>query len=161
MPSFNSASIATEVTVDAPPAKVREVLLAFEDGPKWTHRFIQGLAVRRAGTGEAISAFEAKPGDVVKLKTAQAGTSDAVMEINTPEKFGWRGGSMGFVAHHWFDILPSPEGEGKTLFKHSETFDGGVAFLFMAYSPLRGWLEGLYKTFNEDLKKAVEGVEEG
>lgn len=38
--------------------------------------------------------------------------------MNEPTKYGWKGGMFGLVAHHWFEILPSPEADGKTLFKH-------------------------------------------
>lgn len=60
------------------------------------------------------------------------------------------------VTHHWFEFLPSPGDEGKTLLKQFETLEGGAAFMFMAYSPARLWVESLYVGFNEDVKKAVE-----
>ncbi|KAK4550525.1 hypothetical protein LTR36_000104 [Oleoguttula mirabilis] len=158
MPSFNSAAIVQEITINAPPEKVRECLLNFDNIPRWNNKSIKGLALRRAGTGEAIPGIDAKPGDIITVSSGQLGDAEAVMEFNTPTRYGWHGGKFGFVAHHWYDFLPSPEGDGKTLFKQCETFEGGASFLFMAYSPLRGMVEGLFAGFNEDLKKAVEGV---
>ncbi|KAK5684621.1 hypothetical protein LTR17_027188, partial [Elasticomyces elasticus] len=75
---------------------------------------------------------------------------------NTPTKFGYKGSGMGFFATHYWEFLPSPEDEGKTLLMHCEAFEGGLAFLTWRYGPLSGWMEGLFRGFNENLKAAME-----
>ncbi len=72
-------------------------------------------------------------------------------------RFGYKGSGMGFYVVHYWEFLPSPEGDGKTLLAHCEAFEGGLAFLNWRYGPLRGWIEGLFRGFNEDLKAGVEG----
>jgi len=70
--------------------------------------------------------------------------------------FGYKGSKYGMLSRHFFDFAPFPEDPNKTLFKHCESWDGGLAFMFWSYSPVRSWLANLFREFNEDLKMAVE-----
>lgn len=76
--------------------------------------------------------------------------------MNNSSAFGMKGGALGFVAHHWYEFLPSSHVDGETLFKNCETLEGGVALMFGSWSPLRRWMEGLFDEFNDAVKRAVE-----
>jgi len=56
---FNSAAITRELTINAPPSKVCQVLADFDTVAKWKNALIKGLAARRAGTDEPILGIEA------------------------------------------------------------------------------------------------------
>jgi hypothetical protein len=44
----------------------------------------------------------------------------------------------------------------KSLFTHSASWEGYAAVLFMAWSPTRAHVRGLFEGFHNDLKRAVE-----
>jgi hypothetical protein len=45
---------------------------------------------------------------------------------------------------------------GKTLFTHFASWEGYAAIMFMAWSPIRAHVKGLFEGLHDDLKKAVE-----
>jgi hypothetical protein len=44
----------------------------------------------------------------------------------------------------------------KTLFTHFASWEGYAAIMFMAWSPVRAHVRGLFKGFHDDMKNAVE-----
>ena len=83
MPGFNSANAVAETIIDAPPKKVREVLLDMEKWPEWKNKqqLINNVHIERAGTGEMVPAVEAKVGDQAKINSVQAGDVVAILTV--------------------------------------------------------------------------------
>ena len=87
-----------------------------------------------------------------------------VLQENTPEVFGYKytGRKLGLDATRAFYFSPEPsdssEGRnsGRTLFRHFASWQGYAAVMFMAWSPIRAHVKGLFKGFHDDLKREVE-----
>ncbi|EMD00880.1 hypothetical protein BAUCODRAFT_29267 [Baudoinia panamericana UAMH 10762] len=156
MPSFNSTAVHTESIIDAAPERVRAVLLDFDKLSTWSNRqkLLISVQTQRAGTEDVIPGVEAQIGDAAVIHSAQAGHARAEVFVNTPEKFGYSGTFGGCTAHHWWEILA--QGPDRTLLRHCESYDGGVAILFWWPSPVRWFVQNLFSGFDADLKDAVE-----
>jgi len=88
----------------------------------------------------------------------------AKVQVNSPEVFSYEytGRKLGLDATRAFYFSPSisPEGEGsspsRTLFRHFASWQGYASVMFMAWSPIRMHVKGLFEGFHEDLKREVE-----
>jgi hypothetical protein len=80
---------------------------------------------------------------------------------NDPSVFSYAyvGRKLGLDAVRTFRFTdledPSAAG-GKTLFTHFASWEGYAAVMFMAWSPIRAHVRGLFEGFHDDLKTAVE-----
>jgi hypothetical protein len=57
--------------------------------------------------------------------------------------------------------LPEPvscerEESSRTQFRHFASWQGYAAVMFMAWSPIRLYVKGLFEGFHDDLKREVE-----
>jgi hypothetical protein len=80
---------------------------------------------------------------------------------NDPSVFSYAyvGRKLGLDAVRTFrftTLEDSPAEGSKTLFTHFASWEGYAAIMFMAWSPIRAHVRGLFEGFHDDLKKAVE-----
>jgi hypothetical protein len=73
----------------------------------------------------------------------------------------YTGRKLGLDATRALYFLPEPvscEGEesSRTLFRHFASWQGYAAVMFMAWSPIRMHVKGLFEGFHYDLKREVE-----
>jgi hypothetical protein len=80
---------------------------------------------------------------------------------NSPSVFSYAyiGRKLGLDAVRTFRFTTlegSSAAGGKTLLTHFASWEGYAAIMFMAWSPIRAHVKGLFEGFHDDLKKAVE-----
>ena len=83
MPALNSAALTVETVIDAPPERVRAVLLDFEKLPQWRRkqRLSNGFSVHRASDSTEVPGIKAQPGDIVKIDSVQVGQVEAEIYV--------------------------------------------------------------------------------
>ncbi|KAK3679806.1 hypothetical protein LTR78_000182 [Recurvomyces mirabilis] len=157
MSFLTNASIEVPITINAPPATVRKVLLDFARWPEWKNKqnIINHLHVKTSDDSTVL-VQDAQAGDVMYIDSVQSGAVTAEVYVNNEQTFGYIGKAYGFTARHSWVMQPGAADAETTLFKHCEQFSGPTAWAFGYCSPLRPWIRGLFAAFNEDLKAAVE-----
>lgn len=79
---------------------------------------------------------------------------------NDPEVFSYAytGRKLGLDAVRTFRFSrdDSSAAGSRTVFTHYASWEGYAAVMFMAWSPIRAHVKGLFEGFHDDLKKAVE-----
>jgi hypothetical protein len=145
----------TEITIDAPPAKVRQKLLAFEEWHEWNPT-IPKIIVKSGDLSDLIS----KPTLELELDLARSGNSRKVpalpvVTVNDANALKW-GLNLGviFQAEHIFLFEPIDGGKA-TRFVHYERMSGLLSPLFMTNTTKNLMVEG-YNAMNEALQKVVE-----
>ena len=82
------------------------------------------------------------------------------MQENKPGVFSYAytGRKMGLDAVRTFRFTrdDSSEDGTRTLFTHFASWEGYAAVMFMALSPIRAHVRGLFEGFHHDLKRAAE-----
>lgn len=149
--------------------------LDFDNLSQWHQDFIKSTTITRPPSDQPVSGLEAQPGDTVAVNAGGvvgeavvlvninpcisgcARPTDGLLQQNSPEvfQFAYTGRKMGLAAVRTFRFMRDSTGGG-TVFKHSESWEGYMAVLFMAFSPMRYYVRGLFEGFNRDLKKAVK-----
>ncbi|CAD6563938.1 MAG: hypothetical protein ASARMPRED_002575 [Alectoria sarmentosa] len=149
--------ITTTIEIDAPPSKVRSVLLDFPNLHTYHTGLFKGIEPLDSSSYPDPSALT--PGKQLLCKIGPPFV--ATITQNSPNCFEWKGppnyGILNGV--HTFTFEDSNATPGGTTLVQSEEFWG---VLFWAMNP---WLMGrllrtAYEGFNEDLKKGVEGAKE-
>lgn len=137
--------IQTSIDIDAPPARVWEVLLDFPKYGEW-NPFIKAIK------------GEAKVGEVVNLEFFNGfKINPRLLTVDPETEFRWKGklacGGL-FDGEHFFKLSPL-EGGAKTRFDHGEDMAG-------AFIPLLGSLlretEVNFKKMNDGIKARSEGT---
>jgi len=75
--------------------------------------------------------------------------------------YEYTGRKLGLDATRTFYFSPEPAVTGavdshRTLFRHVAWWQGYAAVMFMAWSPIRTHVKGLFEGFHDDLKREVE-----
>lgn len=139
--------ISTEITIDAPAARVWELLTDFPRYPDW-NPFIQRIE-GRLEVGAPLSAYLQLPGG--------RGQSFApeVVAVEPERTFAWLGrlGVSGlFDGRHFFEI--EPLGDEQCRFTQREEFTGLLAGLFLHF--ISDDTERGFNLMNEALKEQAE-----
>lgn len=149
--------ISTTIEINAPPSKVRSVLLDFPNLRTYHTGLFKGITPLDPSYPDPSALA---PGNKLFLEIGPPFTGTITQ--NTPDCFEWKGPpNYGILSgKHTFTFEESEVTPGGTTLGQSEEFAG---VLFWAMSP---WLMGrilktAYEGFNEDLKRGVEGTTEG
>ena len=139
--------IATEIEIDAQPARVWAVLTDFSSYPEW-NTFLHWVDGRIA-EGERIRfCFELPRGFRFKV-------SAIILNVTPERALRWAGvlfTARLFRAEHYFELTSSPG--GRTRFSHGEIFTG--LLLPLAWIILRTSGPRVYEDMNHELKRRVE-----
>jgi hypothetical protein len=139
--------IATEIEIDAPPARVWSVLTDFSSYPEWNTflRWVEG----RIAEGERIYfCFELLRGFRFKVNAT-------ILNVVPEKALRWAGVFLTarlFRAEHYFELIPSPG--ARTRFSHGEIFTGHLlplAWIVLGTSGRRA-----YEDMNRELKRRAE-----
>jgi hypothetical protein len=139
--------IATEIEIDASPARVWALLTDFSSYPEWNTflRWVEG----RIAEGERIRfCFEMPRGFRFKVNAT-------ILNVTPDRALRWAGVFLTarlFRAEHYFELTPTP-GE-RTRFSHGEIFTGFLVPL--AWLILRTSGRRVYEDMNRELKRRVE-----
>lgn len=136
--------IHSEILIHCSPKKVWDLLMDFENYPKW-NPFIRSIE------------GNLKLGEKLKVKISADEKSSMkfnpiVMSLRENEEFSWLGklGFKGiFDGLHKFEIVDL--GAGKVLFKHSENFSGILIPFFDLNSTQKG-----FEKMNKKMKQILE-----
>ncbi|KAI9714420.1 MAG: hypothetical protein M1820_000381 [Bogoriella megaspora] len=152
--------LTTQIEIAAPPATVRAKFLEFTQIPTYhANGFIRQIASSNDKAPTVLT-----NGDQLNVIVGGGSMkfSPTVLE-NSPEAFKWRGSLPGiFTGDHAFRFKEAGSDGKTTLFVQEEEFSGIFGFVYG-----EGWLAGKigqteatrkgFSSFNEDLKKWVEG----
>ncbi|EME44953.1 hypothetical protein DOTSEDRAFT_52361 [Dothistroma septosporum NZE10] len=142
--------IHTEIEINAPPAKVRQVFHDFTSWPEWSHGMIKAVSSHK-------NASEVKVGDTLEV-VLEGMTIEPVLLENNDSEFKWRGNSLNLLmGDHGFKFQDSKTSPGGTTFVHEEEFYRLLAVIMILPLGLYGKTEKGFEAFNEDLKRRVEG----
>jgi hypothetical protein len=139
--------LRTEILINAKPEKIWNVLMAFDDYPKW-NPFIKSLS-GNANVGNELVVELAPPNErsmTIKPK---------VTDVQVHKRFSWLGHLLFpglFDGEHIFELIDN--GNGTTTFVHRENFGGILIPLFnkmLKVSTKRG-----FEMMNEKLKELAE-----
>ena len=139
--------IATEIDIDATPARVWSVLTDFPSYAEWNTflHWVDGRIVE----GERIRfCFEMPRGFRFKVNAT-------ILNVTPDRALRWAGVFLTarlFRAEHYFELIPIP-GE-RTRFSHGEIFTGPL--VPFAWLILRTAGPPVYKDMNVELKRRVE-----
>ena len=123
---------AAEISIEAPPETVWDVLTAIEDWPSWN-----------PDVKEASLEGDVAPGTAFRWKSGPGTIVSTLQHVDRPRLVAWTGKTFGVKAFHVWRLEPRDE---VTLVRTEETFDGVVARLF------RG---RLYKTLTQGLENGL------
>lgn len=142
----SSKQVSTSIFIEAPPAKVWEVVRDLPNYPRWT-----SLLTLKPWGGEL------RVGGRAWLRIRVFGLPLLVaveVESVSVERLAWIGGPRGLVrGRHYFDMR---QVEGGTEFVHGEEFHG--VLLPALWSVMEPELQRLYAGFNRELARYVEGL---
>lgn len=139
--------IKTEITIEAAPKRVWEVLTAFEQYPNW-NPFIKSIE-GQVRAGEKIIVRLEPPG--AKGMTFKP----KVLTFDKNKEFKWMGRLFFpglFDGEHRFELIDN--GNGTTTFVHAERFSG--ILVRMLSNMLDGSTVNGFRAMNEQLKKEAE-----
>ncbi len=139
--------IKTQIIINATPNKVWTVLTDFKDYPNW-NPFIKSIT-GEPKVGQQITVSIVSPeGKPMTFKPK-------VVIFNPNREFRWIGKLLFkglFDGEHTFELIDN--GNGTTIFHHSEKFKGIVVLLFR--KQLMDSTKKGFELMNENLKKRVE-----
>lgn len=139
--------IKTQITINATPDKVWAVLTDFENYTNW-NPFIKSI------TGKPIVGSQISV-SIVPPQGKSMTFSPTVLVFERNREFRWIGRLLFkgvFDGEHKFELIDN--GNGATLFNHSETFKGILVGLFK--KQLETNTRKGFELMNESLKKIVE-----
>ena len=138
--------LRTELEIEAPPARVWDVLTDFSAYHEW-NPFITGI-IGAARVGERLAVTISPP------ESGESSFSPRVLVFDPPHELRWRGHLWIkglFDGEHFFQCRETPD--GRTRFVHGEDF-GGLLLKFVGNrmsNVARGFVY-----MNEALKRRVE-----
>ena len=139
--------IATEIEIDAPPARVWSVLTDFSSYPEW-NTFLRWVEGRIAEAERIRFCFELPRGFRFKVNAT-------ILNVTPERALRWAGVFLTarlFRAEHYFELTPTPG--ARTRFSHGEIFTGlllPLAWIILGTSGRR-----VYEDMNLELKCRVE-----
>ncbi|NOQ75944.1 MAG: hypothetical protein GQ574_28315 [Crocinitomix sp.] len=139
-------TIYTDIIIDAPPAKVWEVLMDFDSYSNWAV-FFKGMKGEIKDQGNILAYIEMKP------KKDKVKEVEHVIFYEEGKMFGWSDKvTLGIRDNHRFIVEAATE--GKTRFIQSDEFKKGATCLLGGY--VTKLLSEKYPEFNRSLKAEVE-----
>ena len=126
---------ASEIEIAATPEAVWEVLTAFERWPSWNPD-VKSMTVQGP----------VAPGSVFRWKAGPGTITSTIYRVEPPWQIAWTGRTLGIKAIHFWQLEP---GEGKTLVRTEESFEGLLARL------LRGSMQ---KTLDNSLADGLRSL---
>ncbi len=135
--------VRNEITVDAPPERVWELLVGAGDWPRWFPRATR-VRFERGGPRLAV-------GDVVVWRMLGATIRVEVRRAEAPRLLDWEGGAGGVRAWHAWRLDPAPGGGTRVVTEETER--GLVPSLLRWY--LRGALHRAHQEWLEGLARAA------
>ncbi|KAK9486134.1 hypothetical protein V1527DRAFT_81432 [Lipomyces starkeyi] len=150
--------ITTDITISAPPSKVRAVFLDFPAHSQWDP-FMVSIAVHKPPGATPDPGTQLKI--TLKLESGMTNVMYPTVLENSEEMFRWKGKLMFdllFAGKHSFEFLPftGDDGTVQTRFVQSETFGGVLVPLF---GGILKQTENSFKLLNKALKERVEGMQ--
>jgi hypothetical protein len=145
-----AAQLRTRIEIDAPAARVWDVLTNFAAYPEWNPFIVEWQG--RVTTGATVRfRFQFIPGLPVW-------TEATILRVQPGRELRW---AAHVLTPRLFNgerrIELTPIGESKTLFNHVEVFTGLVVVAPVIQPLLRlGWMSVPYRAMNSALKKRVE-----
>lgn len=139
--------IKTQIIINATPNKVWTVLTDFKDYPNW-NPFIKSIT-GEPKVGQQITV------SIVSTEGKAMTFKPEVVVFNPNREFRWIGKLLFkglFDGEHKFELIDN--GNGTTIFNHSEKFKGIVVLLFK--KQLKDNTKKGFELMNESLKKRVE-----
>ena len=138
-------TIKTKISISAPPAIVRSIILNFQNYPQW-NPFI---------TSAVVTSPDAAPGTPIKVTISKFINQNATIEKNDPSEFSWLSIILGkwfFNAYHEVKFEVEDDGT-KCKVLQSEKLGGLLSWLSFIYA---GWMKKGFKKMNKALKKRAE-----
>ncbi|MBW8243679.1 SRPBCC domain-containing protein [Muricauda oceani] len=139
--------IKTQIIVNAPPNKVWAVLMDFENYPDW-NSFIKRITGKPKVGGQILVSIVSPEGRHMTFKPT-------VLVFEHNKEFRWLGKLWFkgvFDGEHTFELVDN--GNGTTIFNHSETFRGLLVSLFKKQLEIS--TRSGFERMNSDLKQRVE-----
>jgi hypothetical protein len=142
-----SYEIRTQIAIDAPPARVWDVIADFSRYPDWNPFILEVIGEARLGASVRYR-FEFPRG--IRIWAVAS-----ILRFEPGKELLWSAHFQARIllnGNHHFRVLPS--GDGGTVFEHGEVFSG---ILLPIILPLL-WLKGgpIYNSLNFALKQRVE-----
>jgi len=134
--------LTTEIEIDAPAARVWQLLVGFEDYPGW-NPFITSVA------------GEAREGESLRARVGGLPFRPVVLKVEPERELRWLGRLVlpgVFDGEHRFEI--DPLGDSRVRFRQSERFTGVLVPLFWLF--MRGATGRGFEAMNAALKRAAE-----
>jgi len=139
--------IKTQITINATPDKVWAVLTDFENYPNW-NPFIKSITGEPKVGSQITVSIVSPEGKSMTFKPE-------VLTFEQNKEFRWLGKLWFkgvFDGEHKFELIDN--GNGTTIFNHSETFKGILVGLFK--KQLENSTKKGFERMNVNLKKLVE-----
>lgn len=139
--------IKTQIIMNATPDKVWAVLTDFENYPNWNH-FIKSIT-GEPKVGNQITVT------IIPPEAKSMTFKPSVLTFEPNKEFRWIGRLLFkgvFDGEHKFELIDN--GNGTTIFNHSETFKGILVSFFK--KQLESSTRKGFELMNENLKKCVE-----
>ena len=145
---FTSKSIHTQIEIDAPASAVWEVLSNTANYPSWNPfvKKISGDLVEGNHLSVTIQPEGKSPMDFAPVVLA----AEENRELRWVGHLGFKGV---FDGEHYY--IMEETADGKTLFRHGETFSGMLAYVLFAL--IGEDTETGFRAMNDALKARVEG----
>ncbi|KAM0805807.1 hypothetical protein BDR22DRAFT_829375 [Usnea florida] len=164
--------IHSSIEINAPPSRVRDVLLTFDAYPTWHTGFITSIASSRESAEKGKDTLSNKTNtSAQEMNLAAKGdeihgvmggvTFTAVVLESSANVFSWTGPPFYhlFRGVHTFRFSPSVSTPGSTTFVQEESFTGVLAWVMAERGPIGRKVRGMFEGFNQDLKvEAEKGV---
>lgn len=141
--------IKTQIMINATPEKVWRVLTDFKNYPNW-NPFIKSIS-GEPQVGRQITV------SIVSPEGKNMTFKPTVLAFEHNKEFRWIGTLLFkglFDGEHKFELIDN--GNGTTIFNHSETFKGLLVRLFK--KQLENNTKKGFELMNENLKKQVESI---
>ncbi|KAH3664336.1 hypothetical protein WICMUC_005721 [Wickerhamomyces mucosus] len=149
--------VNTEVEINAPPSKVREILLDFKTYNDW-NTLIRDPKIEKSSSNSQ-DPFKLIKGDVLKFFFIPLnGTGYPVVETNTEQEFSWLGVGghrLIFSGLHFFKFKSIDDGK-KTILVHGEDFTGLLVGPFKWFKGGEKEVEKGYTQLSNVIKQRAE-----
>ena len=140
---MGSFELRCEITIDAMPEQVWDVLADFTGYPDW-NPLVRSLAGGRTVGSKLRARFEPFPKRGLR-------TTLTLSDSSPPRRLAWRGGVKGLLAgEHYFELIPT---DGGTRLLNVETFEGVASAIV---GPVIRKSLPQYERLNTALKERVE-----
>ncbi|KAJ5138759.1 Polyketide cyclase/dehydrase [Penicillium bovifimosum] len=149
-PTIAGKMISSTIEIDAPPSKVRELLLNFSAYPEWHTEWLKSIKVQDS----TKTSKELVWGDKIEINIQNFKFVAEIRE-NTESLFSWQGPPVLTIAGLYKFHMEPANGGASTVFTQTEDPKGLLAFI-MSPSLLGNKVRANFDIFLRDLKARAE-----